>query len=274
MQRPEGPVVSKNDIVSGLRELGLREGDVVLVHSSLSSFGYVEGGADTVIDALLEVVGESGTVVVPTLTGSDRLSVENPPVFSPSSTPCWTGLIPETFRRRKGALRSRHPTHSVAAIGARAENLTRGHEYCETPCGVGSPYFKLAELDGYILFLGVGLSCNTTMHTVEELANVPYHLQPDPVDAKIVNDDGTVEVIKTKIHLYGYERDFEKIEPILLSKGMMKIGRIGKAEVRLVKSRPMIELALELLKSGPDFLLKKNVKPTLGPGALSPFNEP
>lgn len=257
MPQQERPIVRKEDIVNGLRELGLKEGDVVLVHSSLSSFGYVEGGADAVIDALLEVVGKSGTVVIPTLTGSEKLSADNPPVFSPSSTPCWTGLIPETFRKRRDAIRSRHPTHSVAAIGTMAEYLTRGHEHCDTPCGIGSPYFKLAELDGYVLFLGVGLWCNTTLHTVEELAMVPYHLQPKPVEAKIVNDDGTVEVVRIKIHLYGYERDFEKIEPILLSKGFMKIGRIGNATVRLVKAKPMIELALELLANDADFLLKK-----------------
>lgn len=256
MPRSEMTIVRKEDIVTGLRELGIKEGDVILVHSSLSSFGHVEGGADTVIDALLEAVGEKGTVIVPTLTGSEELSADNPPVFSPSSTPCWTGLIPETFRKRKNAVRSRHPTHSVAAIGAMATYITEGHEYCETPCGVGSPYFKLAELGGRILFLGVGLWCNTTMHTVEELAKVPYHLQPNPVDAKIVNDDGTVDVVRIKIHLYGYERDFEKMEPILLSKGFMRVGKVGNAVIRLVEAKPMVELALKLLENDADFLLK------------------
>ena len=60
--------VSKSDIIQSLKELGLRQGDIVLVHSSLKSFGYVEGGADTVIDAFLEVVGETGTLVMPTLS--------------------------------------------------------------------------------------------------------------------------------------------------------------------------------------------------------------
>ena len=93
-------MITKEIIINGLKELGLKQGDTVLVHSSLSSFGYVDGGADTVIDALLETVGKEGTVLVPTLTGSEHLSAENPPVFDVRNTPCWTGKIPETFRKR------------------------------------------------------------------------------------------------------------------------------------------------------------------------------
>lgn len=258
MLRSGKTVIKKGDIVKGLREMGLIEGDIVLVHSSLSSFGYVEGGADAVIDALLESVGPLGTVMVPTLTGSEKLSATNPPVFYPSSTPCWTGRIPETFRKRQGAVRSRHPTHSVAAIGAMAEYLTRGHERCATPCGVGSPYVKLAEMGGYILFMGVTLECNTTFHTVEELANVPYHMQPDWVEAKIVDDNGTVEVTRIRLHLYGPARDFEKMEPILLSEGIMKKGMIGDSTLRLVRAKPMIDLTLKLLEKDPGFLLRRS----------------
>jgi aminoglycoside 3-N-acetyltransferase len=252
----EVTAVHMADIVEGLTKLGMGQGDAVLVHSSLRSFGYVDGGADAVIDALLETVGPSGTIMVPTLTGSEKLSVKNPPIFAPSATRCWTGRIPETFRKRPEAIRSRHPTHSVAAIGKDAEYLTRGHERCVTPCGIGSPYWKLAVIGGYILFLGVGLGCNTTFHTVEELANAPYHMQPEWVDAKIINDDLRVEVVRVKIHLYGPERDFERMEPTLLSRGIMKLGRVGRADVRLVRAKPMIDLALRFLESDPKFLLK------------------
>jgi aminoglycoside 3-N-acetyltransferase len=257
MAESRKPTVRKGDIVQGLRALGLKEGDAVLVHSSLSSLGHVEGGADTVIDALIEAVGTSGTVIVPTHTATPEHSADNPPVFSPSTTPCWVGKIPETFRKRPGAIRSRDPTHSVAAIGAKARYLTKDHEKCITPCGVGSPYLKLAEIDGHILFIGIGLECNTTFHAVEELANSPYHLQLDWVDGKIINDDGTIEVVRQRIHLWGAERDFPKMEPILLSKGIMRKDRIGNAVVRLVRVRPMIDLTLQLLTQDPEYLLKK-----------------
>jgi len=256
---PQKDAVRKVDIVQRLRRLGLKEGDAVLVHSSLSSFGYVEGGADTVIDALLETVGLSGTVVVPTHTATERHSADNPPVFSPSTTPSLVGMVSETFRKRREAIRSRDPTHSVAAIGAKAIYLTKDHEKCITPCGIGTPYLKLAEIDGYILFIGVGLEFNTTFHAVEEIANVPYHLQPDWVYGRIINDDGTVEVVKQKIHLWAAERDFTKMEPILMSNGIMKMDKIGKATVRLVRVKPMIDLTLKLVEKDPEYLLKKTL---------------
>ncbi|MCX7766122.1 MAG: AAC(3) family N-acetyltransferase, partial [Candidatus Sumerlaeia bacterium] len=232
-------------------------GATVLVHSSLSSFGYVSGGADTVIDTLLEVVGETGTVMVPTLTGSEKLSVSNPPVFDVRHTPCWTGIIPETFRKRNEALRSLHPTHSVAAIGAQAKFLTEGHETCITPCGKDSPYHKLALVNGWVLLLGVDLNCCTLFHTVEEFANVPYHLQPEWVTAKIIDYAGVERYVKIKIHRYGSERDFPKMEPILLNERAISIGKIGKAIVRLISANKLIELTLKKLAQDPEFLLKK-----------------
>src|SRR5215213_5257896 len=102
--------VTLSVIENGLRALGLPSGCKVLVHSAMSSFGHVEGGADTVIDALLSVVGSQGTVMAPTLTGNEYLSPDNPPTFDPVNTPCWTGRVPETMRKRSNALRSLHPT--------------------------------------------------------------------------------------------------------------------------------------------------------------------
>ena len=181
----EQAAVVYGDIVSGLRGLGLRPGDRVLAHSSLSSFGYVEGGAPAVIDALLDVVGPDGTVLVPTLTGDETLSPANPPRFDPHSSPCWTGRIPETLRMRPDAIRSLHPTHSVAAIGRDAESLTREHIDSITPCDERSPYGKLAELpNGYVLLIGVSYQSLTLLHHVEEIAGADYHMQGEPVRAE------------------------------------------------------------------------------------------
>ncbi len=250
-------VVTKETIQNCLIQLGLKPGATVLVHSSLSSFGYVSGGADTVVDALLEVVAPDGTVMVPTLTGSEKLSASNPPVFDVRHSTCWTGIIPETFRKRTEAVRSLHPTHSVAAIGAQAKFLTEGHENCITPCGVNSPYHKLALVNSWVLLLGVDLNCCTLFHTVEEFANSPYHLQPEWVVAKIIDYAGIERHVKIKIHRYGSERDFPKMEPILLKEQAMSTGKIGKAVVRLINANKLIELTLQKLAEDPEFLLKQ-----------------
>jgi len=241
-------------IVHGLRALGLAPGDVVLVHSSLSSLGYVEGGAEAVIDALLGAVGPEGTVLVPTLTGSEGLDADHPPVYDPDETPCWTGRIPEAFRQRPDAVRSLHPTHSVAALGPRAHELTAGHEHSLTPCGPDSPYGRLARLGGYILLLGVGHEVNTTFHLVEEIVGVPYHMQPGLVAAQVI-EQGRARTIHLMIHRYGSPREFRRLEPVFRERGIQRDGQIGEAHVRLIDAGRMVELACQALRQDPGILL-------------------
>lgn len=246
--------VTQQEIITGLSNLGLAHGAVVLVHSSLSSFGYVEGGADTVIDALLQVVGSHGTVLVPTLTGSESLSAENPPVFDPLHTPCWTGRIPQTFHRRPQAVRSHHPTHSVAAIGAQARELTVGHETCVTPCGPDSPYGRLANVGGYILLIGVDHESNTTFHLVEEIVGVPYHMQPGFVAAQVVQEEKN-RTVHLMIHRYGHRRCFQRMEPILQERGIQRETAIGQSHIRLIDAKRLVDVACRALRQDPNILL-------------------
>jgi aminoglycoside 3-N-acetyltransferase len=246
--------LTRRDIVHGLRQLGLHAGADVLVHSSLSSLGYVEGGPDTVIEALIDSVSPRGTVLVPTLTGSEELDAENPPSFDPDTTPCWTGLIPETFRQRPDAVRSLHPTHSVAAIGASARALTRGHELSITPCGPDSPYGRLAKAGGYILLVGVTHGVNTTFHHVEEIVGVPYHMQPGLVAAR-VRTRNQVRTIHLMLHQYGSPRCFERMEPVFRERGIQRDGQIGRAHVRLIDACRMVETTRQALLQDSTLLL-------------------
>ncbi len=246
--------LTAHDITRALRTLGLVPGDLVLVHSSLSSFGYVDGGADAVIDALLTAVAPDGTVLVPTLTGSEQLDADHPPIYDPDETPSWTGRIPETFRRRPEAVRSLHPTHSVAAIGARARELTAGHEHSLTPCGPDSPYGRLARSGGYILLIGVGHEVNTTFHLVEETVGVPYHMQPGLVAAQVI-ERGRARTIHLMLHRYGSPREFGRLELALRERGIQRDGQIGQAHVRLVDAGRMVDLACQALRQDPAILL-------------------
>jgi aminoglycoside 3-N-acetyltransferase len=253
VQKPSQGLTTQ-DILRGLRALGLAPGDAVLVHSSLSSLGYVEGGADTVIDALLVAVAPDGTVLVPTLTGSEALDADHPPVYDPDETPCWTGRIPETFRLRPDAVRSLHPTHSVAAIGTRARELTAGHEHSITPCGPASPYGRLAASGGYVLLLGVGHEVNTTFHLVEEIVGVPYHMQPGLVAAQVI-EQGSARTIHLMLHRYGSPRAFGRLEPALRERGIQREGQIGQAHARLIDAGRMVELACQALRQDSGILL-------------------
>jgi len=249
-----GPPTSREEITRGLRQAGLGPGDIVLVHSSLASLGFVPGGAETVIDALVECVSPGGTVLFPTFTGSRELSHAHPPVFRPHETPCWTGLIPETARRRPDAIRSLGPTHSVCAIGSRAQWLTADHEKCATPCGIGSPFHKLQQSGGKVLFIGVDLSCCTLFHHVEELAGAPYVCVDEPVSARVVLAGAEIAT-PLRIHVYGFPRDYTRFEPELADRGILSLGKAGQADLRVLEAGPFCDLMIPRVREDPSVLL-------------------
>ncbi len=244
--------VTRVAIVEGLRALGVRQGDVLLVHSSLSSFGHVVGGADAVIDALVDAVGPEGTVAVPTHTW-DRIRAGSP-VFDVRATPGCVGVIPETFRRRPEALRGLHPTHSCAAIGPMREELLLGHETQVTPCGSKSPYQRLIRCGGKIAFLGVDLRVNTTFHALEEMACVPWLFVRFEM-LYTVDCEGRRIAVPSRRHSDRMPRDFEKMEPILEREGALVKGSIGQATVRVIDAAGMERVVMPMLAEDSFLLL-------------------
>lgn len=247
--------ITQNDLEEGFSYLGLKSGDSVLVHSSLSSFGLVQGGAITVIDSFLNILKDEGLVIVPTLTGKATDCKDKPPIFDVKTTPCWTGKIPETFRMMKLSERSLHPTHSVAAIGERKHELIKQHETGLSPCDDKSPYYKNALLNGYIMLIGVDQECNTTIHCCEEIANVPYHLQKEETDIYITDYKGDKVLVRNRLHDWGHPTDFNRFDDLFLNHNIMKIGKIGNSTIRLLKAKDMLEFAVDRLIKEPLFLL-------------------
>ncbi|MFA5451071.1 MAG: AAC(3) family N-acetyltransferase, partial [Dehalococcoidales bacterium] len=165
------------------RELGLKPGMTLLLHSSLSSLGWVCGGAVAVILAIEEILGTDGTLVVPTFSTnlSDPSNWHNPPVpeswwaairqemphYDRDFTPTrGVGVIPETFRKQNGVIRSNHPHISFAAWGKYAQIITDNHTL-DYPFGDGSPLARIYGLDGWIVLLGTSYSSNSSFHLAE-----------------------------------------------------------------------------------------------------------
>lgn len=225
--------LTQHDIEQGLRQLGLGSGDIVMLHSALSSFGHVEGGAETVVKAFLSVLGERGTLVVPTFGD--------------------LGVITKVVRGDPRAVQSIHPLASVAAIGASAKEICRDHWKAETAHAEGTPYLRIAERGGYVCLAGVDQDRNTALHTAEELLGLPYLTDRT---LTFMTDEG--EVTRTIRRFPGPHRDFIGLDRTLRERGIIRVGRIGNAVVRLMKCKELIDACLELGRADPAFALCDN----------------
>lgn len=204
--------VTKQDIIKAALDCGIKKGDIVIVHSSLKSMGSVSGGADTVIDAFLDLLGAEGTLVMPTLIQKDFDNAYQTWYYDKPSD---VGLITETFRKREGVVRSDQATHSVAALGLLKTYLTRDHgkygkrygPFGDTPFAVCSPWQKMYDLNAKALMLGVSILYNTSKHLTE------YKMINDMLDH--VSDDAKREALLSRLKCYGCspEEDAKRVWP-------------------------------------------------------------
>ncbi|GHD97540.1 aminoglycoside N(3)-acetyltransferase [Streptomyces alanosinicus] len=237
---PTGPLVTRDTVAAQLRLLGVRTGEILLAHSSLSSLGWVNGAAVAVVQGLLDALGPDGTLVVPSQTGdlSDPAVWSNPPVpeewwdriratmpaYDPLLTPTrGVGVIPETVRTWPGALRSAHPQTSFAAVGARAREITDGHA---TDCRLGerSPLARLEKLGARVLLLGAGYAACTSFHLAEY--RIPGPLVAVGRPAPGGGWETVTEVAITSDRFDELGHDFERDRPVVR-------GKVGAADVRL-----------------------------------------
>jgi aminoglycoside N3'-acetyltransferase len=189
-----------NDLVALFRDVGVKKGTTLCVHSSLSQLGYIEGGAEAIIDALQIAVGTEGTLLMPAFTmGGDMASqLESGATFDTRHTPASVGVIPETFRRSPDVLRSCHPTNSVAAWGPGAADILRQHDESITPFGHDTPYGRLASLeDSYILMLDTHI--HSFLHHLQERVNFPNLFLPAEKTVKVIDAAGQTKLMTTMV---------------------------------------------------------------------------
>jgi aminoglycoside N3'-acetyltransferase len=191
--------LTRQKIVKALRDLELSAGDVVCVHSSFSSLGYVEGGPGTLIEALEEAVGASGTIMMPTFSmGGSMLSyLESEEVFDVCNTPSKVGVLTETFRTWPGVRRSLHPTNSVAAKGSLANDLLAGHEQSVRPFGSETPFGRLASFGGKILMINTHI--HSFLHHVQDLVDFPNLYLDGTRKARVRDEKGVESTIETRV---------------------------------------------------------------------------
>ncbi|NIA14021.1 MAG: hypothetical protein GWP08_08065 [Nitrospiraceae bacterium] len=248
--------IHRSSIVKGLCRLGIEPGDVVFFHTSLRSFGAeIAGGATTVIDAVLEAVSPGGTVGVPA-----HGAMESGP-FEPNEAPLYSslGLLPRVFVKRPGAIRSFHPTHSVAAIGPEAMSLLKGHERCTSGVGAGSPWDKLRRRPrGKVVLFGTGIERATLFHLAEILAPAPYVGVPFREDGpRTLNarlPGGELAHVSLRDNP-GCADGFAHLKPLLRECGLLIETSVAAASVSAFSAGPAVDVAVDALRRDGLFLL-------------------
>lgn len=254
------PVETEAGLLADLVALGVETGVTLVVHSSLSAVGWVEGGAPTVVRALLGAVGENGTLAMPAATpsGADPTDSADPPesdeelerlrddvpLFDRETTATELGAVPECFRTWPGTLRSDHPVESVCARGPLAEEITRSHPLAFSE-GDGSPWERLHEADARILLLGVGFNRCTALHYAESQVEKRRVMR---VKFPILEDGRRVWVEHPNV-ADDNDTHFPVIGERYLAAGRATRGTVSEAETVLCSMRDLVEFATRFFDS-------------------------
>ena len=253
-----GSPATVRTLAADLRALGLPAGATVLVHSSLRALGWVAGGAEAVVNALLAALGDDGTLVVPSFSTyrTDPAGWRNPPVpeewwpvirakmppYDPRTAPTRKmGRIVDAVLRHPGVRRSDHPHVSFAAIGARRDDVVGTHPL---PFGVGetSPLARVYDLDGYVLLLGVGHGNNTSLHLAEHRADYPGKATYEEGAALLV--DGVPRWV-TFPEAVTSDADFPAVGAAFEASGAdVRVGRAGVGPARLMRQRDLVDFGV------------------------------
>lgn len=247
--------VCKQDLVDALHTLGIKRGDMLMVHASLSSFGHVENGADTLIDALLETVGADGIVAMPAFT--DCTEGGSGGVFDPETTPPapWIGITSELFRTRKGVVRSAHPTHSVCAVGNRVAEFL--HQADPADCFASDgPWAKLRDRGGYILLTEKSIGSNTFLHACEAW----YNSYLDETIG-VLSEDGVVRHLPITHYPGGCRGGWYKLGKaapyfaLLEKQGIYRSISVGCTKLYLCSAKKLAAAMKEIFRKNPHILL-------------------
>jgi aminoglycoside 3-N-acetyltransferase len=255
--------ITREEIVQALRQAGLKSGDLVLAHTGISHFGRIRGGADTVLDAFLEVLGEKGTLLLPAF---DRPSIfyegfgsknrRYRPHEADRTDSVVTGRLAQHLMKRAGVIRSRHCSHSVVGIGPLAAQCLSEHREDDPPACRRSPFGKLLDHGGKMAWFGAGLYSTTFFHFLETELDAPWLRSA----LCCVKEGGRVRTVFVPKHLPGH-RDFYRGEESKMYKRLVAMGldirkaTLGLGAIKVIEARPMYELGMRALREDPNLLL-------------------
>lgn len=254
----------RDALCKALSNAGIEPGDVLIVHSSMKSLGYVQGGPQTVIAAMQDVLTPRGTLLMPTF------SLPQPDdLFRVGQTPSRTGLITETLRTTPGVVRSWHPTHSVTLWGANAQEWSEGHHLIGG-LGVGSPFHRAAQAGAKVLMIGCDMRTCSLVHVAEAVARVPqlgriYYMSGHRVLDVLTPDGQRLSI--PPIDQPACSAGFGIVQERLEAAGGIDHHTIGQAHCLLFDAQEALQTAVDLLRDDPAVMLCNYSKCTVCPRA-------
>ncbi|MEE1043523.1 MAG: AAC(3) family N-acetyltransferase [Clostridia bacterium] len=240
---------TKNEILKQLETFEVAKGTIVTMHTSLKAVGQVDGGAEALLDTLVEFFTQDGGLfTVPTHTWDGD-------VFDMNTSYSCVGTFPKIAAAHPKGVRTVHPTHSMVVFGekSRVEEFVKDEGIVDSPTSPKGCYGKIYDADGYVLLVGVGHNKNTYIHCVEEMLEVPNRLTVNAVERTVIHKDGREE--KRYIRWFDPSgiRDvsefFGKLEPAFRHYGCIIDGYIGNAKAQLCNARKMKEVIEIIYKS-------------------------
>lgn len=257
-------------LAADLRRCGLAAGQSVIVHTAMSKIGWIAGGAQAVIQALLNVLGPEGTLMMPTHTTNNTdpamwqfppvpehwvpIIREQTPAYDPAITPTREmGAVAELFRTWPGVIRSSHPITSFAALGRHAGFLINDHALT-SETGEQSPIARLYDLDGYVLLIGVNHFNNTSLHLAEERTDYPGKGWFTQGTAMLVDGQRQWVTFQT---FDSYADDFGAIGDAFDAAHNVKMCKVGQADTRFFRQRAVIDFAKEWIEKHRDLSAEK-----------------
>lgn len=240
-------MLTRQKAIEQLNELGIPSGSTVIIHTSLRAIGDIDGGAEALLNILIEYfIARDSVLLVPTHTwhklGTDDITLD---MTLPETC---LGVFPTVALHDPRGTRSQNPTHSVVAFGQkeRVDELLANEAYVDTPTSTQGVYAALAHSHGYILLIGVGQDKNTFIHSVDEMLGVPNRIELNPTRATVRYRDGRIierDIYMFNETIYGDTSiRFPKYEEAFRYHNLIKDGNLGEAKAQLTDAGGVLKL--------------------------------
>jgi len=254
-----GPSVPAGQLRADLARLGLPTGGTVLVQVSMRRIGWLDGGADALLDALRDAIGPDGTVVTPTQTANNstttrefreaarglsaagRQALEDAIAgYEPAHSVSYRmGRFAEAVRTSPGAVRSGHPQTSFSAVGPDAQWLMAVHDQ-DSHLGERSPLARLYDIAATVVLIGRPFAFCTEFHLAEHRLAEPPRRRPYRCFVMIDAVRTTVDFIAPDLD----DSDFGQLGDALGASGAVTTGNVGYAATHVVSFRRAVDFAV------------------------------